>query len=229
MYLVAIATIFVLSLVLTRAAAGPLGRMRGYADLFFMGAAFLLLETKNVVQFALLFGTTWFVNALVFLGILLSVLAAIEVTRRVDLRRPERLYVALFVALALAWVVRPASLLPLDVPVRFAVAAALAFVPIFLANLIFAERFRSVGSSTIAFGANLLGSMAGGLLEFSSLVVGYRSLLAIVAVLYGVAFIVRSCIATADARANRQPRERIGTGVVREPVRTGAEVPVRVG
>ena len=45
-----------------------------YTDLFCMGAAFLLLETKSVVQFALLFGTTWFVNALVFLGVLLSVL-----------------------------------------------------------------------------------------------------------------------------------------------------------
>ena len=42
-----------------------------------MGAAFLLLETKNVVQFALLFGTTWFVNALVFAGILLTVLLAL--------------------------------------------------------------------------------------------------------------------------------------------------------
>jgi hypothetical protein len=54
---------------------------REYADLFFMGAAFLLLETKSVVQFALLFGTTWFVNALVFAGVLLSVLCAIEVPK----------------------------------------------------------------------------------------------------------------------------------------------------
>src|SRR5207244_8475925 len=48
------------------------GRLRGgwqYTDLFFMGAAFLLLETKSVVQFALLFGTTWLVNALVFAGV----------------------------------------------------------------------------------------------------------------------------------------------------------------
>ena len=44
--------------------------MRPYADLFFMGAAFLLLETNYVVQFALLFGTTWLVNALVFAGVL---------------------------------------------------------------------------------------------------------------------------------------------------------------
>ena len=45
-------------------------RMRPYLDLFFMGAAFLLLETKSVATFALLFGTTWFVNALVFAGVL---------------------------------------------------------------------------------------------------------------------------------------------------------------
>ena len=66
--------------------AGPLAPMRAYTDLFFMGAAFLLLETKSVVQFALLFGTTWFVNALVFAGVLLSVLAAVEVARRVGVR-----------------------------------------------------------------------------------------------------------------------------------------------
>ena len=51
--------------------------MRPYADLFFMGAAFLLLETKNVASFALLFGTTWLVNALVFAGVLVTVLAAV--------------------------------------------------------------------------------------------------------------------------------------------------------
>ena len=68
---------------------GPLKQMAPYTDLFFMGVAFLLLETKNVVQFALLFGTTWAVNAAVFAGVLLSVLAAIEVARRVRIARPR--------------------------------------------------------------------------------------------------------------------------------------------
>ena len=61
---------------------GPLRQMRGYADLFLMGMAFLLLETRSITTFALLFGTTWLVNALVFAGVLLAVLLAIEVTRR---------------------------------------------------------------------------------------------------------------------------------------------------
>jgi hypothetical protein len=170
-------------------AAGPLAQMRNDLDLFFMGAAFLLLETKNVVQFALLFGTTWFVNALVFFGILVSVFAAIELARRVHLRNPSRLYLALFATLALAWMIQPESLLSLSVPLRFAAAVSLAFAPIFLANLVFAERFRNVGSSTIAFGANLLGAMVGGILEYSSLIFGYRSLLLLVALLYGLAFL----------------------------------------
>lgn len=72
LYLVTLGLILAVSLLLIRLSAGPLTQMREYLDLFFMGAAFLLLETKNVVQFALLFGATWFVNALVFFGILLS-------------------------------------------------------------------------------------------------------------------------------------------------------------
>ena len=80
-----------------------------------MGVAFLLLETKSVVQFALLFGTTWFVNALVFAGVLLSVLAAIEVARRVRVRRPSCSTRALLVALAVAWIVPRDACSQLDV------------------------------------------------------------------------------------------------------------------
>jgi hypothetical protein len=41
----------------------------------------------------------------------------------------------------------------------------------------------------VAFGANLLGAMVGGTLEYASLVTGYRALLVVVAVLYGLAFL----------------------------------------
>jgi hypothetical protein len=162
-----------------------------YVDLFFMGAAFLLIETENVVRFALLFGTTWFVNALVFGGILLSVLAAIEVSRRFTIRKPVRLYGALMAALLIAWLIRPSSLLTLGVVPRFAAATIIAFLPVFFANLIFAQRFRDVGSSVTAFGANLLGAMVGGVLEYLALLTGYRFLLIVVGVLYGLAFVLR--------------------------------------
>ena len=116
-------------------------------------------------------------------------MAAVEVTRRAPVRNPNLLYLALFASLLLAWVVEPAQLLMLDPLPRFAAAAALAFAPVFLANLVFAERFRDVSSSTIAFATNLLGAMIGGVLEYSSLIFGYRNLLLLVALLYGLAFV----------------------------------------
>ncbi len=188
-YLWMLGLILLVSVLLVRLAAGPLRTMRSYADLFFMGGAFLLLETKNVVQFALLFGTTWVVNAAVFAGVLLSVLAAIEVARRFRLPRPALLYLGLLLALATSWAVPQAALLNLPVLPRFVAAIAVAFAPIFLANLVFAQRFRNIGASTVAFGANLLGAMVGGALEYLALVFGYRSLLVLVAVLYGLAFL----------------------------------------
>lgn len=189
-YLATLGAILIASVLSVWATAGAFGAMAGYLDLFFMGAAFLLLETKNVVQFALLFGTTWLVNALVFTGILLSVLAAVEAARRVRIRNPLVLYIALLAALAVAWAVPPHALLALSFAPRFLAATLIAFVPVFLANLLFAQRFREAGSSAVAFGANLLGAMTGGMLEYGALITGYRGLLIVVAVLYGLAVLL---------------------------------------
>ena len=192
-YLWWLGAILLASIVLVRGVSGaPLGHMRSYADLFCMGAAFLLLETKSVVQFALLFGTTWFVNSLVFAGILLSVLAAIEVARRVRLPTPLSMYGILLACLVGAWLVPPGALLSFAPVPRFVVGVLVAFAPVFVANLIFAQRFRSVGASTVAFGANLLGAMLGGVLEYLAIVTGYRGLLVGVALLYGLAFLTGS-------------------------------------
>jgi len=189
MYLLTLGLILLVSVLAVRLSAGPLRRMRNSLDLFFMGAAFLLLETKSVVQFALLFGTTWFVNALVFGGILVTVLIAIEVARRIRLRDPRFLYAALGVALGVAWLVPPDRLLRLSAGPRFVAGTALAFTPVFIANLIFAERFKRVGSSVVAFGANLLGAMVGGVFEYSALLFGYRALLLVVGGMYALAFL----------------------------------------
>jgi hypothetical protein len=206
-YLLTLVLILAASVLLVRVAAGPFRPMARYVDLFFMGAAFLLLETKSVVQFALLFGTTWFVNALVFAGVLVSVLAAIEVARRWRPARPELLYVALLAAIAVAWLVPVEFLLGLEMLPRFGLAVVIWFTPIFIANLVFAERFRNVEESNVAFGANLLGAMVGGVLEYVALLTGYQALLLLVAALYGAAFLtgrvhLRAGVAASPVRAS---------------------------
>jgi spermidine synthase len=197
-YLWMLGLVLAASALLVRVAGGPLRQMASYADLFFMGTAFLLLETKNVVQFALLFGTTWAVNAAVFAGVLLSVLAAVEVARRVTIRRPMAVYAALLAALAAAWLIPQEALLDLSPAPRFLAGVTIAFLPVFLANLVFAVRFKDTASSTTAFGANLLGAMLGGALEYLALIFGFDALLVVVAGLYALALLA--------GRRHLQPR-----------------------
>jgi SAM-dependent methyltransferase len=189
-YLWALLGILAVSLVAVRIVGGPFRAMRPYADLFFMGAAFLLLETKNVTGFALLFGTTWVVNAIVFTGVLIAVLAAVETTRRVKTPPLPVVYAGIAGSLLLAWLVPASALLSLSLVPRMVVASALAFAPIFLANIAFAKRFAETDDSRSAFAVNILGAMVGGCLEYFALLIGYRSLLIVAAALYGAAFLL---------------------------------------
>lgn len=190
LYTVTLLAILIASLIAVRTLGGPIRQMRPYADLFFMGAAFMLLETKNVATFAMLFGTTWFVNALVFTGILLVVLAAVETTRKFKTPPLPVVFAGIALSLALAWVVRPEWLLPLPFLPRLIAATTLAFLPIFLANIAFAKRFQGSSDSQEAFAVNLLGAMVGGCLEYAALVTGYNNLLLLTGLLYLAAFLL---------------------------------------
>ncbi|WP_344971300.1 spermidine synthase [Streptosporangium fragile] len=187
-YLITLGLILIVSMLAVRAVAGPYTRMRPYTDLFLLGVAFLLLETKSVTGFALLFGTTWVVNAIVFAGVLVAVLAAVEVTRRFRVPPLPVMYGVLLAGLLLAWLVPNSWLLGLPLPLRAVVAVVVAFLPIFAANVVFAKRFADSADGTVAFGANLLGAMVGGCLEYLALVVGYQALLIVAGVVYLGAF-----------------------------------------
>ena len=190
-YLWALGGILLISLLLVRSLGGPLREMRPYADLFFMGAAFLLLETKNIATFANLFGTTWTVNAMVFGGVLLIVLAAVETTRRFRTPSLPVVFAAIAASLAVAYLVRPEWLLALSFWPRLVAAVLLAFVPIYLANIAFAKRFMASENSQSAFAVNLLGAMVGGCLEYAALLTGYRNLLIVVGAIYLLAFLLK--------------------------------------
>ena len=151
---------------------------------FALGAAFLLLETRSLVVFSLLFGTTWIVNALVFFAILASVLLAILLNARFRNIPASWLHLGLFGSLVVNALLPPASLLFDPPALRYAVAAALAFLPVMCANLVFTRSFRDTTRADVAFASNLIGAVAGGILEWASLIVGYQALLVLVAALY---------------------------------------------
>jgi spermine/spermidine synthase len=180
-------------LLVVRAARRSGTSVRQFSPHFFvLGVAFLLLETKSIATFSLLFGTTWVVNSLVFFAVLASVLAAILVNQRIRFRNPLLLYAGLFGAIALAILLPPASLLLDPAWLRYVIAAALAFAPIFFANLVFSYSFRDTKAADMAFASNLLGAVVGGAVEYVALVTGYSALLFVVGGLYLLAWALAS-------------------------------------
>ncbi len=192
LYIAGLAMVFLFAIggTLTLAPRGVLRRFDWH--MFFLGVAFMLLEVKSLTTFALLFGSTWLVNSLVFFAILSSVLLAVLVNRRFKIRRIRPFYLLLFGVLALNLFLPPESLL-LDNPLaRYFLASVLAFAPVFLANIIFTNSFRDSEAADIAFASNLLGIMVGGTLEYFSMLFGYRLLLLPVIVFYACALLLRS-------------------------------------
>lgn len=158
-----------------------------------MGAAFLLLETKSVVQFSLLFGTTWKNAAIVFAGVLVLVLAA---NRAVPLLPSTRntLWVvfALLLLSCLAGFAVPLAALGeiASTPLRVVAAVLVTFLPLFFANLLFGVAFAKTKAPEHVFGWNLIGATLGGALEYSCMATGYRALGLLVALLYTIAFLL---------------------------------------
>jgi len=164
--------------------------IRRFSPHFFMlGVAFMLLETRSLTTFALLFGNTWLINSLVFFAILVSVLLAILVNARFQLRDQRPIYLALGICLALNLFLDPAALLVDPPAVRYGLAAALAFAPVFFANLVFTRSFRDTATADMSFASNLLGATFGGILEYVALISGYRMLVVVVAVCYLLAYL----------------------------------------
>ena len=165
------------------------GAHRFYFHFFFMGAGFFLLEAKSLVQFALLFGSTWLVNSLVFFAILVAVLLANLIVSKVRFKRFWPLGAALFAAVGINFILPLESLLFDNWLLRYVVASAVIFSPIFFANLLFSRFFRDTKAADLGFAANLLGTLAGGLMEYSSLLVGYRHLMLFVGLFYALALL----------------------------------------
>ncbi|HLJ88891.1 MAG TPA: hypothetical protein VKZ53_18880 [Candidatus Angelobacter sp.] len=154
---------------------------------FSMGAGFLLLETQVISRLALFFGTTWQVNGIVISALLVALLLANLLVARVrhDIPRSWTL-LALLTGLALAYWL-PLNRIPGAPAIAGAVATMVFTIPVFFAGILFATEFRVAASPSAALAANMLGAVAGGLLENLSLVFGMRALLLVAIVLYSLA------------------------------------------
>jgi hypothetical protein len=143
-------------------------------QMFCLGAGFMLLETKAVVQMALLFGSTWMVNSIVFCAVLVMILLANLFVLAVRPRSVAPFYVGLAVSLVASAVIPLDAFLGWSRGLQIVGSCALAFMPVVFAGVVFAISFSRAVDADRAFGANVAGAMAGGLAEYSSMLLGFQ-------------------------------------------------------
>ena len=179
-----------LSLIILYAVA-PVRRVRPNWQMFFLGAGFMLLETKGVVHMALLFGSTWLVNSVVFFAILVMILAS---NIFVLLVKPQKLwpyYLLLSAALLVNILVPMSRFLALPGWGKVAVSCAVIFAPISFAGIVFGTSFRDSRQPDVDFGSNIAGAILGGLAENLSLMIGFNYLLVIALAFYVLSAVLR--------------------------------------
>jgi spermidine synthase len=151
---------------------------------FWLGAGFMLMEVQIISKMALLFGTTWLVNSIVITALLVLILLANSIVSRWPGAAWKMAYPGLFLSLALCWWVPVQSLLVRGWAERAIFGTLFLCLPVFFAGLIFTTSFARHRFQAEAFGANLFGSVIGGLLEAMSYQTGIRSLVLLAAGCY---------------------------------------------
>jgi len=183
--------------------SGPSTSLRATAHFFFLGAGFMLLETKSIVQFALLWGSTWSSASLAIVSVLVMALVSAVVASRVDIRRRWPIVATLVALLALNYVLPVGRVAFGSRAAESLFYGALVFSPVLCAGLLFSTSYKQSSSTAWDFGANLFGAMVGGVCEYFSLLTGYQFLLVLVAACY--LFAVVSTVRGAPARRTAQP------------------------
>jgi len=175
-YLVVVTLLVLASVAVLRVGGLELGRFSAFdGHLFFLGAAFLLMEVYAINRLALLFGTTWLVSA-VTIAVVLVLIVAANLTVELGGAIPAPVaYGALATALAAAFLIGPAVALGRGTGAAL-LYALLVLAPVYFAGLIFSRSFSRVAASGPAIGVNILGSVVGGWAEYSTMMVGIRGL-----------------------------------------------------
>jgi SAM-dependent methyltransferase len=169
-----------------------------YRQMFFLGAAFMLLETKCVTHLSLLFGSTWIVNSLVIgsfltMGFLANLWAMFRPVS------PRLTYALLFISLLLGLLISPVHFIASSATLKVIAAGLLVGIPVFFSGIVFSNSFRVVAHPEKALAVNLFGAMAGGILE-NTVMLGGINLLGVLAILLYSAAMYFSLARTQEAQ-----------------------------
>jgi hypothetical protein len=179
---------------------------RTHWHFFFLGAAFLLLEVQNISKAAVVLGNTWQVNAVIISGILVLILLANLIVTLFPRLPMAPVYVLLCGSCVVLYFLDLSRFAFLPYPIKALTVAGLTSLPMLFSGIVFIRSFAAVRGKDVALGANLLGSLIGGLLQSITFLTGIKALLLIVTGLYLAALLLRPT-ETSDETASVVPAD----------------------
>lgn len=179
-YMIALGMVLLLSYMFMRKTIGFTDPIeRSYLPFFFLGAGFMLVETKAITELGLHLGGTWFVIAATIVMVLLMAFLANLMVQRKLVPRVGFAYLGLFASLAVGYFyARNHALFALGSPaMNLAVSCVLLTLPLFFSGFVFSTLIgkAEVNIST-ALAYNLMGALFGGLMEYNSMYFGFAFL-----------------------------------------------------
>ena len=192
-YLVALGMVLMLSFIFLRKTIGinePIER--GYLPFFFLGAGFMLVETKAITELGLHLGGTWFVVAATIVMVLLMASLANLLVQRKLVPRSSLAYIGLLASLLIGYIsASHHQLVALGSPlVDLIVACVLLTMPLFFSGIVFSGLIgRPAVNVSTALAYNLMGALFGGLMEYNSMYFGFAFLYLLAIGFYALAFV----------------------------------------
>jgi spermidine synthase len=159
-----------------------------YLPFLFLGAGFMLVETKAITELGLTFGNTWQVIAIAIASILLMAFLGNGAVQLLRIRSPHFSYLLLFFTLMLGWWVARNGGLPSTVWGRVTTAILLTS-PLLFSGIVFSTLLGRGAKISSAMSMNLIGAMLGGILEYNSMYFGFQMLYLLAIGLYAAALL----------------------------------------
>jgi hypothetical protein len=175
-----------------------------HLSFFFLGAGFMLVETKGITEMGLTFGNTWQVIGIVIAGILTMAFLGNCAVQWLNIKRPMIPYLLLLAALTVGWFVARSGGFA-STPFGRLETSIVLTLPLLFSGIVFSTLLSSKGQVAGMMAMNLLGAICGGLLEYNSMYFGFRFLYLIAMGCYILAFVSDWALTEKSASGSLEP------------------------
>ncbi len=156
---------------------------------FFLGAGFMLIETKSITEIAKYYGSTWLVTSFVIITILImAFLANLMIIKKINIRS-KQIYFLLISSIILGYYLFVNDYVYINANYLHLIVPILLSLPLLFSGLAFSKELKKINSVPKALSSNILGAMFGGFLEYNSMYFGLSSLYLLACLLYFSAFL----------------------------------------